>query len=160
MKTTLTTITIAGLIAGTLDGTAAIVQYVAATGGNPTRVFMYIASGVFGQGAFSGGELMAWWGILFHYFIAFSWAAIYIVAYPSVKFFARNKFLSGIVYGPVIWLVMNLIVLPLSNVPPLHPTPFRIFLAIVILMACVGLPIAWIADRHYSGKRTTPEANA
>jgi hypothetical protein len=52
-------------------------------------------------------------------------------------------------YGIVVWFVMNMIVLPLSNV---RQGPFNLFQAIVgavILMFCIGLPIAMIVGRSH-----------
>jgi uncharacterized membrane protein YagU involved in acid resistance len=100
--------------------------------------------------AFSAGKSVALWGILFHYLIAFAWTILYFVVYPKIKLLLKNTFLNGIAYGLFIWLVMNLIVLPLSNVPPSHFTTFRVLMGIGILMICVGLPIAWMTARHYS----------
>ena len=59
------TIILTGLLAGTLDAIAAIVVSQA----SPAAVFKFIASGAFGAGkAFSGGDIMIVWGVLFHYF--------------------------------------------------------------------------------------------
>ncbi len=139
------TILLAGLLAGTLDGLAACVDFVLRTGRSPVRVFQFIASGVFGAGAFSGGNAMAAWGVLFHYLIATSWAAAFVLAYPRL---ARvNAIVLGLLYGVVVWLVMNLVVLPLSNVPQSSPTAFGVAKGMVILMVCVGLPIALVARR-------------
>jgi hypothetical protein len=150
MDNILSVIILTGLLAGTLDGTAAVLQYVLLSGGSPARVFFYIASGWFGRAAFSAGKSVALWGILFHYLIAFAWTILYFVVYPKIKLLLKNTFLNGIAYGLFIWLVMNLIVLPLSNVPPSHFTTFRALMGIGILMICVGLPIAWMTARHYS----------
>lgn len=46
-----------GLLVGTLDITAASVQYYARTGKSPLNVLRFVASGVFGQAALSGGGL-------------------------------------------------------------------------------------------------------
>ena len=58
-----------GLIAGTLDILAAIVILAKM---NAVGVLQYVASGVFGKEAFSGGTTMAIAGLIFHYIIAFS----------------------------------------------------------------------------------------
>ena len=148
----LSVIVLAGLLAGTLDAMAAVIQYVVTTGGSPVRVFVYIASGVFGRDAFSRGQMVALWGILFHYTIAFSWTIFFFFAYPRIKVLSDNRLLVGVLYGLFIWLVMNLVVLPLSNVPSLHYYPVRVVSGIVILMVCVGLPIVLMVSSYYTRK--------
>ena len=48
-------IVLTGFIAGTLDITAACIQYYIRTGKGPANVLRYVASGVFGKEAFTGG---------------------------------------------------------------------------------------------------------
>jgi hypothetical protein len=150
----LKTIAWAGLLAGTLDGAAAVLQYVISGGQDPMRIFMYIASGVFGREAFLRGAVMAWWGIFFHYTIAFSWTTLFFFVYPRLTLLSRNRFISGLAYGVFVWLAMNLIVLPLSNVPPLHFDIVKALLGTVILMLCVGLPISLITSKYYRADMT------
>ena len=58
-KSLFTTILNTGLLVGTFDAIAAVIQYIIPTIRNPVRIFEYIASGVFGMDAFSGGAVMA-----------------------------------------------------------------------------------------------------
>lgn len=67
----------AGLLAGTLDISAACVQYYMKTGKNPDYVLKYVASGAFGKDAFTGGIVMSMAGLLFHYLIAFSFTLFF-----------------------------------------------------------------------------------
>jgi hypothetical protein len=138
------------LLAGTLDITAAVLQYFLMTGKNPVVVFLYIASGVFGADAFAGGIPMAVVGGLFHYCIALVWALLFFLAYPRINILSRNKYVVGLLYGLFIWLIMNKVVLPLSNVRLIPFDIGRAALAILILMLCVGLPISLSANRYYS----------
>jgi hypothetical protein len=144
-----------GLLAGFLDGVAAILNYMIGGGKNPISIFNYIASGVFGiKMAFSGGLLMAFLGLLFHFIIATGWTTLYFLAYPKLSFLAKNKFVSGVAYGLFVWVMMSQVVLPLSNVP-VNPAPFDIYKAMVsigILMVAIGLPISIRATKYYSGK--------
>jgi hypothetical protein len=62
----------------------------------------------------------------------------------------------GLAYGVVVWSVMNLVVLPLSNA---RRGPFNLsgaIIAAVILMFCIGLPIATIVGRHFSRPFSVP----
>ncbi len=143
------TILVTGLLAGTLDICAATIKYLIMARKNPAHLYYYIASGVFGKDAAAGSSLMAIWGLLFHYIIAIIFTAFYFLVYPKIKFLSRNIVLSGLVYGIFTWLVMNGIVLPLSNTPAI---PFNLLQAIVnalILMFAIGLPVAILAYRYY-----------
>jgi hypothetical protein len=104
----------AGLLAGTLDILAAILILAK---GNAVGTLKFIASGVFGKSAFSGGYDMVALGAFFHYFIATSFAAGYFLAWPRLAFLQKNLWLSGVLYGVFVWVVMNLLVVPMSQAP-------------------------------------------
>lgn len=141
---------VTGLIAGTLDIAAAFIQAYVSFGTSPERVLQYIASGVFGRSAFAGGLVMASWGLLFHLFIAWFWTALFFFLRPRIRPLRRNQYVVGLAYGIVIWCGMNLVVLPLSNIPPRTMTFGGVVRAILILMALVGLPISIMARRFHS----------
>ena len=143
------TILRAGLLAGILDGCAAIVQAYLMRGTSPIVVFQYIASGALGRAAFDGGLATVAVGVLFHLFIGLSWATLFFVCYPYLDFLKKSRVLNGIGYGLLIWLVMNLIVVPMSRIPARPFVPFNVVTGILILMVMVGLPIAFIVHRHY-----------
>jgi len=144
------TILFAGLIAGFLDGAAAVINYLISTNGkNPVRIFNFIASGVFGKKAFTGGWAMAGWGLLLHFIIACLFAAFFYFLYPRIKFLSKNIIITGIVYGIFVWLVMNLAVVPLSSTPPLPFTISKAITAVLILIFCVGIPIALVVHKSY-----------
>jgi hypothetical protein len=142
-----------GLFAGILDGVAAELLYFISGGKNPSIVFQYIASGVFGKEAFSGGTLMVVLGVAFHLFIASSWTFIFFLVYPRLPVLSRKKILGGIVYGLALWLAMNLVVLPLSHVRQLPFDAMRALTGIVVLMVAVGLPVSLSAHRFFSKKK-------
>jgi len=75
---------------------------------------------------------------------------IYTNLMSRIKLLRTNKVLMGFVYGLGIWLVMNLLVLPISNIPK---SPFNINLAITGIiwhMVLVGLSIALITAKYFS----------
>jgi len=142
-------ILLTGLIAGTLDATAAILNFIISTHKNPAVIFQYIASGVFGPKAFSGDSYIVI-GILFHYLIAYLFTAFFFLIYPYIGGIAKNKVLTAVIYGVFVWLVMNFIVVPLSDVPK---SPFNakgVILGIAFLIVCIGLPNAFMAGRFYN----------
>ncbi len=154
------TILKAGLLAGALDGLAAVTYSYLMAGTSPVRVFQFIASGVWGKEAFSGGLLIAVCGLLFHFVIAFSWTTLFFFAYPKIPMLSKNKYLSGLSYGVLIWLVMNLAVLPLSNVSQGSFTLRGVSVGVLFLMFCVGLPVSLIVHKHYSSNKIDHSATS
>lgn len=143
------TILLSGLLVGTLDICTACCQYFIKTGKDPANVLRYVAGGVFGKEAFSGGTPMALWGLFFHYLIAMSFTIFFFFIYPRIETMARNRVITGIVYGLFIWLVMNKLVVPLSK---LDPVPFQWKSALIgasILIVMIGIPLSFIAYKYF-----------
>ena len=143
------TILWSGFIAGNLDAIAGAAVYYIFFGMNPIQVVQFIGSGVHGPSAIGGGAAMFFAGLLYHFIISFAVAIIYFYAYPKIKLLRDHKVAMGLVYGLGIWIVMNLLVLPQSNIPK---NPFNLNLAIVGIvwhMVLVGLPIALITSLYY-----------
>lgn len=145
------TVFLSGLIAGTLDITAAIVVYaLVLQKTTPIKILQSIASGIFKKDAYTGGSQMAWYGLGLHYIIAMIFAWFYFTIYPYLPFLKKNALISGFLYGIFVWIVMNLIVLPIVfPVLPAKHLDFPLLLSIVILMFCIGLPIALITRKYY-----------
>ncbi|MBL7846571.1 MAG: hypothetical protein JNL40_03810 [Cyclobacteriaceae bacterium] len=140
----------AWVLVGTLDILAAIIQTVVA-GASIERLMRYIASGAFGEAAFTGGAWYAIVGLVFHYLIAFTWTVLFFVLYPKLRLTTSNRMVVGIGYGAVIWFVMNRIVLPLSNVPQRPFDLQRAIIAAFVLMVAIGIPLSFRAQKYFSG---------
>jgi uncharacterized membrane protein YagU involved in acid resistance len=155
MKSKSGTIFLSGLIAGTLDMLAAIIVYaVVLQKTTAIKILQSIASGIFKKDAYSGGSQMALYGLLLHYFIALTFAWFYFTIYPYFTFIKKNTLLCGILYGIFVWIVMNLVVLPtVFPVLPEKHIDFPLILSILILIFCIGIPIAFITKKHYSFHR-------
>jgi hypothetical protein len=140
-----------GLLTGTLDAIAAILLNWKVPA---AKIFMFIASGWFGKAeAYTGGTKMVLFGVLFHYLIAFSFTTLLFLLHPMFYSWFRTRILTAIFYGIVIWAIMNLIVVPLSNIPY---RPFQVTGSLVdciILMIAFGIPISFIATGFYFYKR-------
>jgi hypothetical protein len=65
---------------------------------------------------------------------------------------AWNRVLTGIVYGLFIWVIMNRVVVPLSNASTGAFNLKQAFIAALILIGAIGLPLSFIANFFYSGK--------
>jgi hypothetical protein len=72
------------------------------------------------------------------------------MAYPKLKFLSGNKVMVGIGYGLFVWLIMNRVVLPLSNIPPMPFVLTKAILAASILVVAIGLPLSFFANSYYS----------
>lgn len=155
MKSKSGTIFLSGLIAGTLDMLAAITVYAFILQKTTAiKILQSIASGLFKKDAYSGGSQMALYGLLLHYFIALTFAWFYFTIYPYFTFIKKNTLLSGILYGIFVWIIMNLVVLPtVFPVLPEKHLDFPLILSILILIFCIGIPIAFITKKHYSFHR-------
>jgi hypothetical protein len=145
---------IAWLIVGTLDITAACINYTISTGSSPVNVLVYVASGIFGTDAFQMDRTsMAIAGLASHYFIAFAWTLLFFILYPRIPLLARNRLLTGIGYGIVVWIIMNQLIVKFSNTPK---GPFNLSSAIVnavILCVAIGIPLSYLAYRHHYGSK-------
>jgi hypothetical protein len=141
---------IAGMITGSLDISAAFIQYFIRTQKNPVAVLPYIASGVFGKEAFNGQTIMIWCGLIFHFIAAIIFAIFFFWLSKMFPSMLKIKLLTGILYGFFIWSVMQFLVLPLSQTPkfPLHFT--NAIIAILILIVCIGIPLAYLAGKKRS----------
>ena len=139
-----------GAIAGALDLTAAFLTF----GRNVPKG---IAMGLLGSRAFHGGAGMWVLGVILHFTIAFGAAAVYCLVARRLTFLRENFIVCGLFYGIAVWLVMNLVVLPLSAFPVKTNTFTRAGLTqgIVTHMLIIGLPIA-ISARLFS-KPDRPE---
>ena len=136
-----------GLIAGTLDLTAACVYSWVRSGVTPMRVFQFIASGVLGAGSFTGGAKTAVLGVALHFLIATIWTLLFYFASRKLLFLVEQPIVAGLLYGGVVYVLMNFVVVPLSQVTS-RPQPMSVRIAnLVILMFCIGLPIALIVRR-------------
>ena len=141
------TITKATIISGALDATAGVVVYWIFKGLNPLQVLQYIASGIFGPSVINGSFLYVLIGLALHFVIAFAFTYAYYLAYPFIKSFAKNTFLNGLIYGAFIWVLMNYLILPYSNIPH-SPKDFVSFLELVWHSALVGLPISIVVEKY------------
>ncbi len=137
-----------GLIAGTLDILAAFINS-GLRGGTPTRVLQAIASGLLGADSFKGGFATAALGLVLHFFIATTATVIYYAASRKLKVLVDQPIVCGLAYGIPVYLVMNLIVLPLSAVTfKTSHALANVVTSLLILMFCVGLPIALVVRRY------------
>ena len=134
-------IAIAGLLAGALD-LAASSTLMRTRGISLEQLLQTICSGALGPSAYKGGKKTAAGGLLFHFFIAFTAAAIYYTISHQWAPLLSHPWLSGVVYGIAVHLVMSLVVVPLSAAPKRKFSAQAFLIQLVIHILFVGLPIA------------------
>jgi hypothetical protein len=136
----------AGLLTAITDGLFSSVLSVAFYHSTVTRLFQGVASTVLGKSAFDGGTATAALGVLMHVGVAFGWSAVFLLLLKRsarIRDVLRSRY--GVLkvaslYGPFIWLVMSLIVIPLL----LHRPPMitvRWWVQLIGHVPFVGIPI-------------------
>jgi hypothetical protein len=141
------TIVYGGLIVGVLDFFDATIFF-GLRGSSTMSIFQFVASGLLGRSAFSGGYKTFLLGVLIHFINAFIIATIYYIASCGLPTLIRHPFIWGPLYGIVVHFVMTFVVTPLSAAPPRKTYPIAVMLNGVIGHALlVGLPIALLARR-------------
>ena len=122
----------------------------------PMEVAQFWASGTLGAAAFAGGYATALLGVISHFGVSFVIAGVFILSASKLPTLRRHAILGGILYGVAVYVVMNLIVLPLSAAPPPGEvaTPFYVLVieGIIGHTLTVGLPLGIIVRRNLSVK--------
>jgi hypothetical protein len=112
-------------------------------------VLQYIASGALGMAAFEGGIATALLGVFFHLIISLVIAGVFILSADRIPLLRRYPIAGSLLYGLGVFIVMNLIVTPLSATPPL-PTPTIPWLVedIIEHVLGIGLPLGILVRRN------------
>ncbi|HEY5802796.1 MAG TPA: hypothetical protein VIT90_03775 [Lysobacter sp.] len=80
------------------------------------KVFQTIAVGVLGKASYDGGLQSALLGAGLHVLMATSFVVIYTLVARRVPALLARPFVWGPLYGVVLYVVMNFVVMPLSRV--------------------------------------------
>jgi uncharacterized membrane protein YagU involved in acid resistance len=95
----------------------------------------------------------AWLGLFFHLIISFVIAAVFILAADRIPLLRRNVIVGSLLYGFGVFIVMNMIITPLSAAPPLPaPTLPWLIEAIIEHTLLVGLPLGILVRRNADSK--------
>jgi hypothetical protein len=136
----------AGLLTAVTDGLFSSALVVAAYGSTVTRLWQGVAAVLLGPGAFDGGLRTALVGLAMHVAVAFTWSAVFLVLVRRAAWLRRlvgsryGVLKVAALYGPFVWTVMSLVVIPLLVRRP--PTiGFRWWVQLVGHFPFVGLPI-------------------
>lgn len=136
------------LLAGTFDITDAIVSS-HFHGIAPTAIFRYIASGFLGMKSLTMGPPAIALGVLSHYAIAFIWTVLFYAASRKLLVLTRRPVICGLLYGVLVYLLMNWVVVPLSRVPHIaKPATIAAKInGVLAVMFCIGLTISLLVSK-------------
>jgi hypothetical protein len=140
-RNALLAIAVGGGIAGTLDLLQACILF-------GWDIPLVIAGGLLGRDAFHGGTGTYVLGVLLHFFIACSAAAVYYAASRWLVFMKEYPLVCGLFFGAAVEEVMRLVVLPLSALHSRGPYKLHdLILGLLVHMVVVGLPISFSVRR-------------
>src|SRR4051812_14917299 len=140
----------ATLVAGTLDILAAVCLSLI-FGRGPMTMLRFVASGPFPE-ATEWGEPGSVLGLAVHFTLMAIMVTAYMIA-ADLRPALREKPLQwGVIYGLITYVVMNLIVVPLRFPAAFPPSPRGVATQLFCHIVLVGIPIAFIAARHFRGR--------
>jgi hypothetical protein len=136
----------AGVLTAVVDGLFSTVLVVFFYQSSFTRLFQGVAGTVAGPRAIDGGPAMTTLGVLMHIGVAFAWSGVFLLLVSGSSWLrsairSRGGLIAAAaVYGPCVWVVMSLGVIPLlTGRPPAITT--RWWIQFVGHAPFVGLPI-------------------
>jgi hypothetical protein len=143
----------AGLVTGIVDGLFSSILSAVFYGSTVSRLFQGVAAVLLGNEAFTGGTRTVVIGVLMHFGVAFGWSAVFLLlAMRQRRVRALLDSRHGVVkaaalYGPFIWMVMSLAVIPvLVHRPP--TINIRWWVQFVGHFPFVGIPIVALIGRR------------
>lgn len=102
----------------------------------------YVASGAMGDTAFTGGLTTALLGLVLDFIMTTIMAGVFILSVDRIPLLRRHVIPGSILYGFGVFIVMNLIVLPLSAAPALPAPPLWLLIKLVLQhILLIGLPL-------------------
>lgn len=116
--------------------------------------WQWIASAAIGERAFAN-PAYAWLGLVLHVAVSIGWAGGYAYLAQRQPFLNRRWALSGPVYGLVVYVFMDILLLGAGTFAP-PATPLALLNALVAHAVFFGLPVAYtiaVLDRDVTASR-------
>jgi uncharacterized membrane protein YagU involved in acid resistance len=135
------------LLAGSLDILDPIVFYGIRNHIKPQRILQSVASGLLGRASFTGGLRTALIGLALHFLIAAIWTTLFVLAAQRLRILSRYAIASGLLYGGLIYIVMNYVVIPLSHAGAASTQPIQLLNGVLAIVVLVGLSISLVNRR-------------
>ena len=140
---------IATLLCGTLDILLAVILSTI-YGKGPAAMLRGVASGPI-PGATEWGAAGSALGLATHFTLMAIIVVVFMTAARERPSLLDRPWVSGLIYGLITYVVMNLIVVPLRFGSPLPPPTRAIVTQLFAHIVLVGWPTAFIARRYLRG---------
>ena len=123
----------------------------------PSRILKSVAAGILGTDAYQGGAGVAALGLGLHYLNALIITCIFFAVASQVPALVRKPLPIGVLYGIVVYLVMNYVVVPLSRIGPRPTPPTPVWVTgVLVHMFLIGVPIVWAASHAFGSRSQSP----
>jgi hypothetical protein len=136
---------ISALLASIAAGIPDVFAAAALSRSRPGRVLQIIASGLLGEASYTRGSASMALGLGLQIAMSFVIALIYNIAVSYVAGIGSSPLMFGALYGIVIFVVMNFVVVPLSRAYPKPQRDLKAVAAMLIVMVLFAEIIAFIA---------------
>jgi hypothetical protein len=146
-----------GIVAGTLDILFAISFWALKADVPAARVLQSVAAGLLGTASFEGGRATAALGLALHFFIAVSMSCAYFASARRWPMLHQRPVRFGVLYGLLLYVVMNFIVVPLSAAPAGSRDALWVVLCVVVHALLIGVPIALAVRQALGGEMGRPQ---
>ena len=136
----------AGIATALSDGLFSSVLVVVFYHSGFSRLWQGVAATLLGPSAFSGGPRTALIGLAMHVGVALGWSTVFLVLvtrWPGLRALVTSRYgvvKAAALYGPFVWLMMSLVVVPLLLQRPPRIT-YRWWVQFVGHVPFVGVPI-------------------
>ena len=137
-------VAIGAFAVATLDMLDCVVVYGLLRGVTATQCFQGVASGLLGRASFQGGWSTVLLGGVLHLFNATVIVTVYSLASRRIPLLTRRPVLSAVVYGCLVFVVMNFVVVPLSAAGVMRITLVNLVNGFLGHIIAVGLPCLWV----------------
>lgn len=94
-----------------------VIVLVLLKGGSPFRMLQGIAFSVLGRATYEGGIATVALGLALHTGVALGAAALFFALYRTLAIVRAHWLASGVLFGAFFYVLMQLVVLPLTRVP-------------------------------------------
>jgi uncharacterized membrane protein YagU involved in acid resistance len=138
---------VAGIVGGILMDLFIYLTSVLPQHGSMIAVWQFIASTAIGKGAFSSTSF-AWFGLLMHFIVSIAWATGYAYLAQTRAALSAHPAISGVVFGIVVYVVMQIVLVGDNNFK--MPSPAGFVLSLVAHAVFFGLPVAYVVRAQTS----------
>jgi uncharacterized membrane protein YagU involved in acid resistance len=112
----------------------------------PHRILQTVASGLLGEASYKGGWQTSALGLVLQVAMSFVIALIYNLVVADVPIIRDRPWAFGALYGIVVYVVMNFVVVPLSRAYPRPRWTPQSVIAMLLVMVVYAEIISLIAD--------------